>query len=138
VIDIVLDTGALISAIGWRGPAHRCLALVARRNCRLVISSEILEEYENRVPSILASEAPHANALGALAWLRAKARWVEAAPLGKRRSRDPKDDRFVAAAVTGRAKAIVSYDADLLDLEKPFGIAIMRPAAFLTWMGIRS
>jgi hypothetical protein len=28
----------------------------------------------------------------------------------------------------------VSYDRDLLALEKPFGILIMRPAAFLLWM----
>ena len=30
MIAVVVDTGVLISAIGWRGPAHRCLALVAR------------------------------------------------------------------------------------------------------------
>jgi len=88
VIPVVFDTGVLISAIGWRGPAHRCLALVARRRCRLVLSSEIDSEYEARVPAVLAAEAPNANALGALAWMRAKARWVEPSPLGKQRSRD--------------------------------------------------
>ena len=73
MIPVVFDTGVLISAIGWRGPAHRCLALVARRQCRLVVSAEILAEYESRVPEVLAQEAPRANALGALAWVRAKA-----------------------------------------------------------------
>jgi predicted nucleic acid-binding protein len=28
----------------------------------------------------------------------------------------------------------VSYDRDLLILEKPFGIAILRPTGFLLWM----
>ena len=55
-------------------------------------------------------------------------------PLGKQRSRDVKDERFIAAALAGHAEAIVSYDRDLLVLRKPFGIPIMRPAAFLAWM----
>jgi len=134
VTAIVIDTGVLISAIGWRGPAHRCLALVARRRCRLVVSADIIAEYDSRVSAVLAQEAPQAKALGALAWVRAKALWVEPAPLGKQRSRDVKDERFIAAAVSANAKAIVSYDRDLLTLEKPFGIPIMRPAAFLVWM----
>ena len=129
MIAVVFDTGVLISAIGWRGPAHRCLALAARRRCQLAVSTDILAEYETRVPTVLAQEAPRANALGALTWVRAKALWVEPAPLGKRRSRDRKDDPFIAAA-----KAIVSYDDDLLTLKKPFGIPIMRPAAFLKWI----
>ena len=137
MIVVVFDTGVLISAIGWRGPAHRCLALVARRRCRLVISADINAEYELRVPAVLAEEAPQANALGALAWVRAKALWVEGAPLGKQRSRDLKDERFIAAALAASVKAIVSYDSDLLALQKPFGISVMRPAAFLLWMEAR-
>ena len=134
MIAVVFDTGVLISAIGWRGPAHRCLALVARRRCRLVLSADINAEYESRVTAVLAVEVPRANALGALAWVRAKALWVEPSPLGKQRSRDLKDERFIAAALAGHARAIVSYDRDLLALQKPFGIPILRPAAFLVWM----
>ena len=92
---------------------------------------------ETRVPIVLAKESPRANALGSLAWVRAKALWVEPAPLGKRRSRDFADERFIAAALAANAKAIVSYDGDLLALEKPFGIPVMRPAAFLAWMEAR-
>lgn len=134
MIPIVFDTGVLISAIGWRGPAQRCRALVARRRCRLVVSADILKEYESRIPEVLADEAPQANPAGALAWVRAKALWVEPVPLGKQRSRDLKDERFVAAALAAKGKAIVSYDQDLLSLQKPFGIPIMRPSAFLLWM----
>ena len=137
MIPVVFDTGVLISAIGWRGPAHRCLALVARRRCQLAVSTEILAEYETRVPAVLAQEAPRANALGALTWVRAKMLWVEPAPLGKSRSRDRTDDPFIAAALGAAAKAIVSYDDDLLALKKPFGIPILRPAAFLKWIEAR-
>ena len=134
MIAVVFDTGVLISAIGWRGPAHRSLALVARRRCRMVVSADIMEECESRVPEVLAEVAPQANARGALAWVRTKALWTEPVPLGKQRSRDLKDEQFVAAALAANAKAIVSYDRDLLALEKPFGIPVMRLAAFLVWM----
>ena len=78
-------------------------------------------------------EAPHANVIGPLGWIRATSWMVEPVNLGKRRSRDVKDDRFLAAALAVSAEAIVSYDEDLLVLEKPFGIAILRPPRFLEW-----
>jgi len=100
----------------------------------LAVSAEILAKYETRVPEVLARESPRANVSGALAWIRAKALWAEPSPLGKQRSRDLKDERFLGAALAVGAKAIVSYDRDLLVLEQPFGIPIMRPSAFLLWM----
>jgi uncharacterized protein len=48
-----------------------------------------------------------------------------------RASRDPKDDKFLEAAVNGRADAIVTGDKDLLDLNPFRGIAIVTPAAYL-------
>jgi predicted nucleic acid-binding protein len=51
--------------------------------------------------------------------------------LGKQRSRDAKDDPYLAAALAARANFIVSYDKDLLELGKPFGVEIIRPAQFL-------
>lgn len=48
-----------------------------------------------------------------------------------RASRDPKDDKFLEAAVNGRADVLVTGDKDLLNL-KPFrGIAIVTPANYL-------
>jgi len=66
--------------------------------------------------------------------VRSKVLWVEPSPLGKQRSQDIKDERFLAAALSAKAQAIITYDQDLLDLEKPFGIRVMRPATFLLWM----
>lgn len=45
--------------------------------------------------------------------------------------RDPSDDKFLEAAVAGRAEAIVTGDADLLALDPYRGIRIMSPAEFL-------
>jgi uncharacterized protein len=48
-----------------------------------------------------------------------------------RASRDPEDDRFLDAAVNGRADVIVTGDKDLLDLNPFRGVAIVTPAEYL-------
>ena len=45
--------------------------------------------------------------------------------------RDPKDNKFLEAALAGQADCVVSGDADLLDLKLFEGIPILRPAEFL-------
>ena len=45
--------------------------------------------------------------------------------------RDPKDNKFLEAALTSKADAIVSGDSDLLELNPFQGIPILRPAEFL-------
>ena len=48
-----------------------------------------------------------------------------------RATRDPTDDRFLEAAVNGRAGVIVTSDRDLLDLHPFRGIEILTPADYL-------
>jgi predicted nucleic acid-binding protein len=45
--------------------------------------------------------------------------------------RDPKDNRFLEAAVEGEADVIVSGDADLLDMREFEKIPILRVSEFL-------
>jgi predicted nucleic acid-binding protein len=54
--------------------------------------------------------------------------------LGKRRSRDPKDDPYLAGALAAQARYIVTYEDDLLKMGKPFGIEIIRPAELIRRM----
>jgi putative PIN family toxin of toxin-antitoxin system len=49
-----------------------------------------------------------------------------------RASRDPKDDKFLDAAVNGRANVLITGDRDLLDLNPFRGITIVTPADYLT------
>ena len=127
----VYDCNVIMSGIGWNGAARSCLKLVACRQVFLYITDEILAEYEAVIPKILAEELPEVNPQPKLAWIKSKARLVEPLLLGKRRSRDVKDDIYLAAALGAAAEYIVTYDKDLLDLEKPFGIETIRPAEFL-------
>jgi len=68
---------------------------------------------------------------GLLAWVEKFALLVEPAVLGKQRSRDVKDDMFIACALASGASTIVSSDKDLLSMVKPFGIEIVTPAKFI-------
>lgn len=43
----------------------------------------------------------------------------------------PLHDPCLAAALAGKAAVLVTYDRDLLTLEKPFEIQIVRPSRFL-------
>jgi len=131
MIRAVYDCNVILSAIGWNGSARGCLKLVAQREVFLYVTEEILAEYESVIPRTLAEEVPEMDPHPKLAWIRNKARLVESAPLGRRRSRDAKDDMYLAAALAAQAPFLISYDRDLLALEKPFGVEIIRPAEFL-------
>jgi putative PIN family toxin of toxin-antitoxin system len=135
MIPVVFDCNVIMAAIGWGGTARLCLKLVARRRVALYVTETILAEYDFVVSERLREEVPGINPGPQLAWIRAKSKLVEPAPLGKQRSRDAKDDPYLACALAAGAKFIVSYDADLLILGKPFGVEIIRPAELLRRLG---
>ena len=128
---MVFDCGVLLSAIGWTGNPRRCLLLVAQRRVRLCVTTEVWEEYERIIPALLAEKRPSVNPRPTLDWLLTVAHFVNPAPLGKQRSRDLKDDPYLACALGARAKLVVSNDRDLLVLQKPFGISIVTPIQLL-------
>jgi putative PIN family toxin of toxin-antitoxin system len=131
MIRAVFDCNVVLSGIGWGGSARKCLRLVAERKVFLFVTDAILAEYDAIIPDTLAKEVPEVNPQPKLEWIHRKAELIEPALLGKRRSRDAKDDIYLAAALSASASFVVSYDKDLLALEKPFGIEIIRPAEFL-------
>ena len=90
-----------------------------------------LEETRLTAMELAAHRKAHHNAIGTSVWYLERVKEVEPAPFGKQRSRDPDDDPYLAAALAAGAKVIVTYEKDLLTLEKPFGIQIVRPAPFL-------
>ncbi|MDK9722321.1 MAG: putative toxin-antitoxin system toxin component, PIN family [Rhodospirillales bacterium] len=47
--------------------------------------------------------------------------------------RDPRDDKFLALALSGGAKTIVTGDSDLLALHPFRGIRIVKPSATESW-----
>ena len=62
--------------------------------------------------------------------LTSEAEWVDTvAPLSA--CRDPKDDKFLALAVSGNATHIVTGDRDLLELHPFRGVQILSPGDFV-------
>lgn len=128
---VVFDANVVLAGAGWRGEPYLCLAAFARRRVLAYASEGILDEVR-RTAERLGARKRFAHEPGAvLNWYFSAVRLVEPAPLGKRRSHDPKDDPYLACALAAGANVIVSFDADLLDLDKPFGIEICTPRALL-------
>jgi hypothetical protein len=131
-MTVVFDTNTVVRAIFWpRSTDRRALTGLARRQFRAAVSAFLFDEYERVARALQHERFPENHPAGALAWLRLKSQWVEPAPLGKPRSRDPQDDPVLATAVAARATYFVAGDRDLLDLGKPFGVAIVTSAEFL-------
>lgn len=120
-----------MAGIGWFSEPYRGLVLVARRKVRPFVTAEIVEEYRRVAKRMEAEHFFRRPPWPTLNGFLSLCHWVEAAPLGKQRSRDQKDDPYLACALGAEAEFIVSPDPDLLSLGKPFGIEIVTPRALL-------
>jgi putative PIN family toxin of toxin-antitoxin system len=128
-VRVVLDANVVFSGIGWRGESYGCLVKMARRQITAYATRETLEELRLLVAE-RGGKFKH-TAGNLLTWYCERVKLVEAAPLGKPRSRDAKDDPYLACALAARAKLVVSRDEDLLALGKPFGIEVVTPRELL-------
>jgi putative PIN family toxin of toxin-antitoxin system len=128
----VFDCSTLMSAIGWRNEAYQCLVLVARRRVRAFLTEWICDEYR-RVAQAMEGEKLFARPpWPVFDWFISTCPIVEPQSLGKQRSRDPRDDPYLACALAAKAEFVVSRDEDLLVLGKPFGVEVLTPRAFLS------
>ena len=131
---VVLDTNVIVSAALIRGGNEdRVLRAWLRGAFKLVLSPEILAEvgrvltYEKLRRSRWMTEAEVVLLLETLA----QEGVVVPGMSGMRVSRDPEDDKFLAAAVEAHARYVVTGDKDLLDLKVHRSVRIVKPAHFL-------
>ena len=126
---VVLDANVVFAGAGWRGEAHNCLVAMARRRITVYATEEILYELRGLVGEIgFKTKFSPQNVLN---WYLNKVKRVEPAPLGKQRSRDVRDDPYLACALAAGAKIIVTRDDHLPTLGKPFGIQVITPRELL-------
>ena len=102
---------------------------MAHRRVIAYATEETLKELSNLLAD-RGYKAKHPPA-ATLSWYLDNVKRVEPVPLGKQRSRDVKDDPYLACALGAGAKIIVTRDGDLLVLGKPFGIQMITPREFL-------
>jgi putative PIN family toxin of toxin-antitoxin system len=127
----VFDANVIAAGVCWDGEAYLCLVKMARRQVFAYGTEVTLAETRETVTRLIREKKPRHNATGRLTWYLNLARMIEASPLGKQRSRDAKDDPYLATALAAKAALLVTYDKDLLALGKPFGIRIVKLAVFL-------
>lgn len=128
---IVLDSSAVSAAIFWNGDARRCVAAAARRSFFIAGSAEIFAEYREAASAVKQAKPSRIDPKPMLDWLETIARKVQPVIFTSRLSRDKSDNIFVGCALAAKASFVVTHDPDLLVLEKPFGIEILRPREFL-------
>jgi putative PIN family toxin of toxin-antitoxin system len=131
-VRLVLDTNVAVSALLWRGTPYRLLEEIRRRAETIhLFSSEALllelAEVLNRPHLAKPLAAIGRSAADVLADYAAAVEIVVPARIPKV-ARDPDDDQVLACALAAQADAIVSGDADLLDLKSFQGIAIVTAA----------
>ena len=134
-LRIVVDTNVLVSAaVSPRGKPRRAVDLVIRGGELVFTGAAYGELVEVLARPRLRRYLPEGGAEGLLDRIAPVASYVDVAePI--RACRDPKDDKFLEAAVSGGAGFIVSGDEDLLVLDPFRGVRILTPAAFLAAMG---
>ncbi|HXH32759.1 MAG TPA: putative toxin-antitoxin system toxin component, PIN family [Bacteriovoracaceae bacterium] len=130
MIRAVIDTNVFISGIFWKGPPYLILEAWSEGKFKLIISSEILIEYE-RVLNELSKKANAQNSHRIFDLIKLNAEMVTPVVFAKFVCRDKDDDKFLAAALGGSVQFLVTGDEDLLVLGEYHGLKILKPKLFL-------
>ena len=135
MLRAVLDANVYVSAyVRPEGPPGQIVGRFLRDEAfEVVLSQEIVDEVLQALAYPRVRKAARTTVNPEL-WFEdivVLAQFVtgtyEVAPL----SGDPDDDKYVAAAVEGRATFVVSGDADLLTIKAHDGVRLVSPRAFL-------
>ena len=127
---IVADTNVLVSGIFFGGPPGRILQAWREGAVQFVLSSEILEEYQEVLEEVACSHAG-VDLRALLGLLVLHAEMVVPIPLSEIVCIDPADDKFLACAVAAGVSCIVSGDKHLLRMTGYRGIEVLKPRDFL-------
>lgn len=127
---IVLDTNVLASGLFFAGTPLKILNGIKQRKYTPVISSDIVDEYRRTINK-LANHFPNINADTQLELFIVSSEICQPEKLIEPVCKDPADDKFIACAITGDVKVIVSGDKHLLDVSGYNGIEVLSPRQFV-------
>jgi uncharacterized protein len=130
-MTVVLDTNIVVSATFFNGKPRRCLEAWEDMKFALIVSPEILTEYEQIIARVaIQLQRPSVDWLSNI---RRDAKVVRSAPV-RPLCRDSKDEIYIQAAVGGRVDYLVTGDLDLLDLRVAYDIPIVKVDSFLRFI----
>jgi putative PIN family toxin of toxin-antitoxin system len=129
-VKVILDTNVFVSGVFFRGPPYEILESWRDGKIQLVVSPEILEEYQ-RVGEVLAKQFSNVELAPVIDLLAVEAKLVLPPRLPEQVCTDPDDDKFLACALTSKTKFVISGDKHLLGVSSYRGIRIVRPRKFV-------
>ena len=129
-MKVILDTNVFVSGVFFSGPPFWILEAWRHGRLTLVVSPEILAEYE-RVGLELGDQFPTADIAPFLELLAFKGEVVQAPALTEQVCSDPDDDKFLACAVASDTKVISSGDKALRRTSGYAGIEVPTPREFV-------
>jgi putative PIN family toxin of toxin-antitoxin system len=129
-VKVIIDTNVFISGVFFSGPPYKILEAWRDGKVQFVVSSEILQEY-HRVGGILGEEFPGVDVSRFLELLTVKSEVATAPDLPEPVCVDPDDDKFLACALAGKVKYIISGDKHLLQVTGYRGVEVIRPSEFV-------
>ncbi len=130
-MKVVLDTNLLISAVLIKNSIPDKALRKAQNNCTILCSKTILGEYTEKL--LLPKFNKYASVekrINMLNDVEKEALFLEP-ELKISNCRDPKDNKFLELAVSGKASCNITGDKDLLELNPFRGIKIISPSDFL-------
>jgi putative PIN family toxin of toxin-antitoxin system len=128
---VVIDTNVLISSLLLSTSTPALAVEKAVTKGQLVATTETLRELIRKLHSPKFDRYIRPERRDALVERLASLVEIVEEVQRIRASRDSNDDKFLEAAVNGRADVIVTGDKDLLDLNPFRQIAIVTPGAYL-------
>ena len=127
----VFDTSVLVSALLLPNSTPRRAIDIAPHKGKVLVSYAALAElYEVLSRKQFLRYVREEDARLFVSALTSVAEWVDV-DIRITVCRDPKDNKFLELAVSGRATHIITGDSDLLVLNPFQGVQIISPAAFL-------
>lgn len=129
-MKVVLDTNVFISGVFFGGPPYQILRAWRDGKVQLVVSQDILEEYQ-QVEEILSERFPGVQLGPIFELLTVEAELTFVPSLPEPVCDDPDDDKFLACAIASEAKLIISGDKHLLKVSGYRGVQVLRPRKFV-------
>jgi uncharacterized protein len=123
-VKVVIDTNVFVSGVFFGGPPGQILEAWHSGRLEMVLSLEILAEYE-RVGQELATKQSDVNLSPFLELVATSAELYDCPPLSEQVCADPDDDKFLACAIVTGATHIISGDKLLLKVSGHGGIEVI-------------
>ncbi|MBS3126006.1 putative toxin-antitoxin system toxin component, PIN family [Candidatus Woesearchaeota archaeon] len=133
----VLDTNIFVSGIHWSGASEKVLRAWFLDNFKLISSTDIVDEF---VKTMISFKVP--MKIEDILWWESLI--LEKSELVMPRKKvnavkdDPDDDKFIEAALEGKADYVVTQDRHLLRVKEFGGVKIVTPEEFLKMQLLKS